>query len=102
MILYVGSDTLITIDKLRNERTGLYLNSASVHVTVRDSDLEVVTGADRIALEHVADSDGKYQGIIPNTLALTPEATYYLDVTSSEQQLRLDRIRCRAQYATGN
>lgn len=101
IVLYVGSDNLVTVDKLRNERTSLYLNGASVQVEVRNAQLELVLGGEAIALEYVADSDGKYQGILPYSLSLTPGATYYLDITSSGTNRRFDRLRAKAQYASG-
>jgi len=101
IVLYVGSDNLVTVDKLRNERTGLYLNGASVHVEVRDAQLELVAGGEAVVLEYVAGSDGKYQGVLPYSLPLTPGATYYLDVTSVGTNRRFDRLRATAQYASG-
>jgi hypothetical protein len=101
-ILYVGSDTLLTVDGLKDQATGQYVNAASVSATVRDVDLQAVEGGTGLTLEYVANSNGKYQGVIPYTLTLTPGATYYLDITITDQQRRLDRIRCQAQYASGH
>ncbi len=100
--LYVGSDNLVTVDKLMNQRTGAYVNNAAVTVNLLDAGLQNVEGGQGLVLEYVADSDGKYQGVLPYSLSLTSGATYYLDVTMSATQQRFDRLRAKAQYASGN
>jgi len=103
IVINIGSDNLIRVDELTNEATDEYVNDATVTMTLRDSDLEVVSGAQSLSLTYVAASNGRYHGALPDTLSLTAGSLYFLDVTTVSGSItRLDRIPCRAHYAIGD
>lgn len=71
-ILYVGNDTILEIDRLKNELTGAYLNSATVTVTLRDeAGAEVAGDTWPKTMAYLAGSNGVYRATLPHTLALT-------------------------------
>lgn len=75
--LYVGNDTILEIDNLKNELTGAFLTAASVTVTLKDS-----TGANVIGdtwpktLTYLASSNGVYRCTLLHALALVAGRRY--------------------------
>lgn len=80
-VVYVLNDNLIEVDKLQDASDDLYINDATVTVTLKDSDGTNVTGQSwPLTLDYVADSDGKYQGTLESALSLTVKEHYYAHV----------------------
>lgn len=95
--IFVNSDTLIELAPLQRTATGAYVNTATVVMTLKDAD-EAVVVAD-VSLPYVADSDGKYQGTLQNTLSLTVGAKYFLEVTATVgTDVLFKRVICWAVY----
>lgn len=81
--LYVGNDTLVDLEALKNELTGLPINDAVVAIVLRDEDgVEVGGEVWPKPMPHVAGSAGVYRVTMPHTLALIAGRRYYGEVTS--------------------
>jgi uncharacterized NAD-dependent epimerase/dehydratase family protein len=97
--LYVNATNLVRWDKMKNRATGAYVNDATVTATLRDADLEIVSGASSVSMPYVALSNGRYQGNLPSTLVLAEGANYFLDVrATSGTTVGFCRIACVACY----
>lgn len=81
--LRMESTGLYTIVGLRDQSAdGDYINDAACTFTLYDAKKDAdgvatVTGAVDLEATYVPGSDGDYELIIPHTLTLTREATYY-------------------------
>jgi hypothetical protein len=53
-----------------------YLNDATVTLTLKDTNGNVVAGVNALAMPYVSGSRGKYQVTLPDTLAITPGSKY--------------------------
>jgi hypothetical protein len=83
--IYRENDNLITVDGLRDiTSSGDYLNSATVEANLYDGDGVLVTPSGGIALSYVADSDGKYEGVIQSTEDLELGQYYVLHIDAAE------------------
>lgn len=81
-VLLIGNDSVLEIDRVKNEVSGAYINDASVFVTLRDdAGVAVVGTVWPKAVPYVAASDGLYRVTLPYTLDLTAGARYTAHVT---------------------
>ena len=81
ILIFIGNDNLITVDGVEDESTGLFINTATVTMTLQDSTPADVAGqVFPAALTYVAASDGTYQGTLEDTLSLTTSEQYTLIV----------------------
>jgi hypothetical protein len=101
IVLYVDTDNLITVARLTDQATGQLVDAAAITVTVRDARLVAVAGGENLPLAPVDGSPGTYQGIVPCSLPLVAGESYFLDVLSVATHIRFDRLRAKAQYASG-
>lgn len=109
MVIYVGSDTVIRWDEMKDVDTEEPVNSAKVTMTLYDDNGDTVTGASGRTLYHVSDYEdedetktwpGRYHGTIPYNADLTAGGTYYLEIVATYGGSRVKRrIQCEAQYA---
>lgn len=86
--IYIDNDMRLTLDELRDP-DGAYINTATVTVTLLDSAGEEVAGETwPISLSYVAESDGKYQGILDDAIELQNGENYTLavDVVDGESK----------------
>jgi hypothetical protein len=97
---WINTDTAIIVDELQRVLTGAYVNDATVTAKLMLESTEVVvTGAEAIDCAYVAASDGKYVGTLPNTLALTAETRYILELTIVGPSYKLvERLAREARY----
>lgn len=72
--LFIDNDNLIKLTGLRDAANGLYLNGASVSLTLVDavSEAEVAGQTWPTTMEHVTDSDGDYQCTLEYDLVVLP------------------------------
>ena len=82
--VYVSCDNVIQVDELTNELTGNYMNSATCTFTLYDEDNVAVSGATTVAMAYVAASNGKYQGVLESTVALTVGEVYTVVVSIAQ------------------
>ena len=75
---YTDSDTCVEI-VLQDAVSEAYINAGTVTGQLEDADGTPVGGA--VTLSYVAGSNGRYAGVVPNTLTLTAGAWYTLVVT---------------------
>jgi hypothetical protein len=100
IVLAIGSDNLIRWDHLADARTEAYLDDAVVTFTLKNSAGQPVAGAENVPLEFANGSDGRYEGILESTVALSPGANYILELTAVRGQLvGFRRLGCVAAYA---
>ena len=78
MVYYLLNDNLLRVDGLTDIISGAYVNDATVTVTeIRDSSGTLVTGQSfPITLAYVAASNGRYQGLLEDSLSLTAHGKY--------------------------
>lgn len=82
-VLYVGNDHILEVHHLKNELTGEYLDSATVSVTLVDSEGDEVAGDTwPKAMSYVTDSNGIYRATMVNELVLTAGARYTAQLTA--------------------
>jgi hypothetical protein len=81
--LEIGSDSVVTVNGLRDVRTGEFINAATVTGALKDSSGEPIYGL--FAFAYREDSDGIYDGVIPASVTSDLEEceTYILEVSAS-------------------
>ena len=77
-VIYKDNDNDIVYDGLRKANPHQWINDATLEFTLKDSDFVNVSGAVGISMDYVAGSNGKYVGVLPGTVSLTADATYYI------------------------
>ena len=78
--MYVSNGHKLTVDQLR-DTDDQYINTATVEATIIDSAGNEVEGQTwPLSLSYVEDSDGKYEGILDNTIELQSGENYTLIV----------------------
>lgn len=97
-VLLIGNDSVLEIDRLKNEVSGAFLNAASAAVTLQDTAGTAVAGASwPKQLDYVTASDGLYRCTLPAALVLTANARYTALVEVSAAGLTASwRIECVA------
>ena len=97
--LYVNSDNLLQLKKLKLAADDSYVNDATVTFTLKDADEDVVAGASAISMPYVASSNGWYQGTLQSTVSLTGGHKYILEIDAvSGENVLHKRITCYATY----
>ena len=82
-VLFYQNDNLLELDALTNQRTGAYINNATVTVTLTDlDDTEVAGETWPLAMSYVAASDGKYRATLKDSLSLTEGQRYKATITA--------------------
>lgn len=80
-IYYSGNDHLLDIVGLQNEAAGVYLNSATVTVTVKDSTgVEIAGETWPLSASYVSGSNGDYRATLADTLTVVAGARYVAEV----------------------
>lgn len=70
-VIYIDNDNLLAVDSLKNSSTGVYLNSAAVTVTLKDSSGVNISGQTfPLTMDYEASSDGKYTATLDDALVL--------------------------------
>jgi len=88
----VGGDTLVIIDRLRDEFTGGFLDGQVVNCSVLDKAGTVVFGPQ--AMEVVTGLvNGRYRLSIPDSLPWVPKENYTLQITTTAGGRALDARR---------
>jgi hypothetical protein len=88
-VLAIGSDNLVRLDALTNVSSGAYINNATVNYVLKDAGGNVVISS--TAMNYVNASNGRYEGNIPYTTALTLNAYYTIEITAVGAGLTLFR-----------
>lgn len=80
---FYQNDNIIEVDKLYDNVADDYVNNATVNVTVKDLDGAEVSGQSwPTQLAYVADSDGKYQATISDSVAFTRDTEYVAELSA--------------------
>lgn len=96
-VLAIGSDNLVRLDGLTNASSGAYVNNATVTYVLKDNTGATLIGSTTMA--YVAASNGRYEGTVPYTTALTLNAFYTLEITATGAGFTLfRRLSCIAKY----
>lgn len=90
--LLVGNSTDVRLVGLK--ANDAFVNDATCTVTVKTSIGGTVTGASAVAMPYVTASDGEYKGVLPNTLALTVDAVYSVEVTATKAGVGVGFWQC--------
>ena len=81
-LIRIENDNLLIVDKVQNALTGDFVNTAVVTATLKDgAGVDVVGQVFPLVLSYETGSDGKYVGILEDTLAV---------VTSEQHTLIID------------
>jgi len=78
MEIYIGNDSLIVVDELKNVATDAFLNSATVSAQLKTT--AGVNVGSAITLSYVAASDGKYRGTLEEDAAVVSTQDYELHI----------------------
>lgn len=101
--IYISSDNLLTVDALYDSVAGDYVNDATVTATVVDRGGNEVSGQSwPVTLSYVALSDGKYQGVLADSMSVSKGKTYEVRVSvdgGAGKALEIRR-RLKADYKT--
>lgn len=99
-VLEIGSDNLISVEKLRLTPTGGYVTTATVTLDkIEDAAGATVSGSTGITLSYYG-ADGIYHGTLPDSVSLTENAEYTAVITAVYSNLtKTWRRKLRARYA---
>jgi hypothetical protein len=98
-VLSINSTNLVRLDALTNSSSGSFVNSATVTFSLKDAGGNIVGGLSGVSMPYVASSNGRYEGTIPNSTALTLNALYTIEITATASSLVLfRRLSCVAKY----
>ena len=76
-LIYISNDNILELNGLKDEVAGTFINSATVTVTLVDSDgTEVVGDTWPKTMSYATSSDGIYRATLLDTLTLTEGACY--------------------------
>jgi hypothetical protein len=78
--LNVGADNIISLNGLKNQSTGNFLNSASVTFSLTDVHGNAISGATNISMAYVTSSSGNYSGLLPSSVPLADGTVYLLSI----------------------
>jgi len=82
-VIYVGNDTILEVESLKNELTGLYVNDATVTVTLEETDgVDVAGDSWPKTLTYVGGSNGAYRATLVFGLALVAGRKYNAKITA--------------------
>ncbi len=96
-VLAINSDNLVRLDGLTNASSGAYINNATVTFSLVDAGGSTLIS--NSSMSYVASSNGRYEGTVPYTTALTLNAFYTLQITAIGSGFRIYRqIQCIAKY----
>lgn len=98
-VLLKDADNTVSVVGLKNDRTGEYVNDATVKVTgVYDKAGALVAGGSfPLTLDYVAASDGDYAGVLPQSLELRANAVceVVLEIDAGPGLRRKPRVPAR-------
>lgn len=96
----IGTDCKVTILGVKDD-SGAYINDGVVTGSLKDASGNAVANATGIEFLYVADSDGNYEAVIPNSADLLEGREYTLHVTAEKDGIRaLAHMTREAQYMT--
>ena len=81
-VLLYKNDNLIEVDELKDEVSGDFLNLATVTAVLKDA--AGATIGSSITLTFVAGSNGKYQGNVPDDLAVSLGDRITAEITADD------------------
>jgi len=92
LVIDLKNDQYIELSAVANGLTAEYINDAIATVTLYDRDGSVVPDVSALPLDYVAESDGVYRGLIPNTFNPARGGGYKLmvDVVSGEYKAHIE------------
>lgn len=103
--LYIDNDNLLKLSGLRDAANGIYLNGASVSVTLVDAATEVAIAGQTwpATMDHIANSNGNYQCTLEYDLIVSPQQPLIAKVVADAGVgLRLSlRVPVLASYREG-
>lgn len=97
--IYMGSSNVVRWDLMRRYTDDAYVSTATVTCTLKDAAGDALSGAENVSMPYVAGSSGRYEGVLPSTVALVLDTTYFLEITAiSGGYTALRRVPVIAQY----
>lgn len=88
-VLLMNNDMDVEYLSFRKRKPHRWVNDADMKFTLYEEDKTTpVAGAENIAMNYLAGTNGDYQGVIQGTVTLTENAIYYI------------KIFCTGSYAT--
>lgn len=100
--LFLESDNLIEVDELKFAADGTFVNDATVTMTLKDIDGNVLANALNVTLSYVLSSNGKYQGILDSTVPLVLGTDYFLFTTATQSTNKTTfKTQCKTEYKSG-
>lgn len=94
-LFFKDTHNLFTVNELTDVVTGSYVNDATLSAQLMDRD-DADIGSP-ISLVYVVDSNGKYQGVFPNTLVIVDNDQLKVEVTATTQggTIRVGTLKVR-------
>jgi hypothetical protein len=90
--MFNKNDNTLTVDKLKDEVAGTYINSSTtltVTLYPLDSTTAVTGETWPVTMTYVSGSNGKYRATLKDTLSLSVNSTYVAQVTSDSAANKL-------------
>ncbi len=80
MSLSISSDNIVSLNGLKDQIAGTYVNNATVSATLMQGSTQVTT----FTLNYVSNSNGVYEGLLRNSVtgALIPDGIYTVLLTA--------------------
>ena len=99
--LFVGAETIVMIDRLREGHDGSFVNDAELTCTIYEMSIvagvftrgEPVDQADSLPMQYVVYSNGQYTAGIPSSAPLVVNRRYWLEVSGGGGFTRFAVVR---------
>jgi hypothetical protein len=97
--IFISCDNRFTWDQMVNSSTGVVIPDAAPTFLLKASDGTTTVSGSTGTMTTIAGKNGGYEGVLPSSVSLTADATYYLQITTSVNGLDdFRRIECKAKY----
>lgn len=82
--LSIGSDNDVVLYGLRDGRTGEYVNDATVTFSLLTTAGSVFGSVSDVTMSYASSSNGRYVGVIPDTVAMVDGTQYIVEITATD------------------
>jgi hypothetical protein len=99
--IFWKNDNYILLEGLRDAATGEFVNDAVLTLDVMDANRLPLSGATGISMDYIAGSNGRYKGLIDDSVQTTIGTKVYVTITCSNYGCRWDEIPVDVEKRSG-